>query len=71
MRGEDVIEIEATVIQSLSPALFRVEIENGYRFLGFLAGNLRKASTRLSPGDRITVRVSPFDLSKGRIIGVL
>ena len=71
MSREDVIEIKATVMESLSAALFKVEIENGHRFLGFLARDLRAASTRLSPGDTIMVRMSPFDLSKGRIVGVV
>jgi translation initiation factor IF-1 len=69
MRREDGIEIEATVTGALSATLFKVEIENGHRFLAFLGRGSRAGLPGLCPGDRVTVRLSPFDLSKGRIIG--
>ena len=69
MRREDGIEIEAIVTGALSAALFRVEIENGHSLLAYLGRGARGGHPGFNPGDRVTVRLSPFDLSKGRIIG--
>jgi translation initiation factor IF-1 len=66
---EDVIEIEAVVREALSATLYKVEIENGHRLLGFVTGKSRAGLEMLSAGDRVMMRLSPFDLSKGRIIG--
>ena len=71
MAREDHIEVEGTVGGVLSAALFRVELENGHRLLAFWAGKRPDESDRLSPGDKVLLQVSPFDLSKGRIVGKL
>ena len=67
MSKEDVIEIEGTVIESLPNAQFRVELPNGHQLLAHISGKLRMNFIRILPGDKVTVELSPYDLSKGRI----
>jgi translation initiation factor IF-1 len=64
---EDVIEIEGTVVESLPNAQFRVELPNGYQILAHISGKLRMNFIRILPGDKVTVEMSPYDLTKGRI----
>ena len=67
MSKEDVIEIEGTVIEALPNANFQVELANGHKILAHVSGKLRMNYIRIIPGDKVTVEMSPYDLSKGRI----
>lgn len=64
---EDVIEIEGTVVETLPNAMFKVELQNGHQILAHISGKLRMNFIRILPGDKVTVEMSPYDLSKGRI----
>jgi len=64
---EDVIELEGTVIESLPNAMFQVEIPGGHRILAHISGKLRLNFIKILPGDRVTVQLSPYDLTRGRI----
>jgi translation initiation factor IF-1 len=64
---EDVIEIEGTVVDSLPNAQFKVELPNGHQILAHISGKLRMNYIRILPGDKVTVEMSPYDLTKGRI----
>ena len=68
MSKSDVIEIEGTVVEKLPNTMFRVELENGHRVLATISGKLRQNFIRILPGDKVTLELSPYDLSKGRII---
>jgi translation initiation factor IF-1 len=68
MGKKDAIEVEGTVIEALPNAMFRVELENGHRVLAHVSGKMRMHFIRILPGDRVTVELSPYDLSRGRII---
>ena len=68
MSKADVIELEGTVIEKLPNALFRVELENGHQVLAHISGKLRMNYIRILPGDKVTIEMSPYDLSKARII---
>ena len=68
MAKQDVIEVEATVIDNLPNAMFKVELENGHIVLAHISGKLRMNYIRILPGDKVTLEMSPYDLSKGRII---
>ena len=68
MSKADVIEIEGTVIEKLPNAMFQVELENGHKVLAHISGKLRMNFIRILPGDKVTIELSPYDLSKGRII---
>lgn len=67
MPREDAIEVEGTVTEALPPRIYRVELPNGHRILAHLSGEMRLSFTRLEPGDRVRVEMSPYDLSKGCI----
>lgn len=67
MPKEDVIEMQGTVVEPLPNAMFRVELENGHRVLAHVSGKIRMNFIRILPGDRVTVELSPYDLSRGRI----
>jgi translation initiation factor IF-1 len=67
MAKEDAIEMEGTVVEPLPNAMFRVELENGHKVLATISGKMRLHFIRILPGDRVTVELSPYDLSKGRI----
>ncbi len=67
MPKEDMIEVEGTVIEALPNAMFQVEIAGGHRILAHISGRLRKNFIRVLPGDRVTLQMSPYDLTKGRI----
>ena len=68
MSKADVIEIEGTVIEKLPNTMFQVELENGHKVLATISGKLRMNYIRILPGDKVTLEMSPYDLSKGRII---
>ena len=68
MSKADVIEIEGTVVEKLPNAMFRVELENGHIVLAHISGKLRMHYIKILPGDTVTIEMSPYDLSKGRII---
>ena len=68
MSKADVIEIEGTVVEKLPNAMFRVELENGNIVLAHISGKLRMNYIKILPGDKVTIEMSPYDLSKGRII---
>ncbi len=65
---EDAIEVMATVIEPLPNAMFRVELENKHRVLAHISGKMRKNFIRILPGDRVAVELSPYDLTRGRIV---
>ncbi len=67
MAKEDVIEIEGTVVEKLPNAMFKVELPNGHIVLAHISGKLRMNYIRILPGDKVTLEMSPYDLSKGRI----
>ena len=67
MSKEDVIEIEGIVVEKLPNAMFKVELENGHQVLAHISGKLRKNFIRILPGDKVTMEMSPYDLTKGRI----
>ena len=68
MSKQDVIEVEGTVIEPLPNAMFTVELENKHRVLAHVSGKIRMNFIRILPGDKVTVELSPYDLSRGRII---
>ena len=67
MAKEDVIEVEGTVVEALPNAMFQVELENGHKILAHISGKLRMNFIRILPGDKVTVELSPYDLTRGRI----
>ena len=67
MAKEDMIEIEGTVVETLPSAMFKVELENGHEVLAHVSGKIRMYYIRILPGDKVTVELSPYDLSRGRI----
>ena len=68
MSKADVIEIEGVVVEKLPNAMFKVELENGHIILAHISGKLRMNFIKILPGDKVTLEMSPYDLSKGRII---
>jgi translation initiation factor IF-1 len=64
---QDVIEVEGTVLEALPNAMFQVELENGHKILAHISGKLRMNFIRILPGDKVTVELSPYDLTRGRI----
>ena len=68
MSREDAFKIEGTVVDVLPNTLFRVELANGHRIMAHVSGRMRLNFNRISPGDKVTVELSPYDLSKGSII---
>jgi translation initiation factor IF-1 len=67
MAKEEAIEVEGTVVEPLPNAMFRVELENGYQVLAHISGKMRMHYIRILPGDKVTVELSPYDLTRGRI----
>lgn len=67
MSKQDVIEVEGVVLESLSNAMFKVELQNKHTILAHVSGKLRMNYIRIVPGDKVTVEMSPYDLTKGRI----
>ena len=67
MAKQDVIELEGTVLDTLPNAMFKVELENGHEILALVSGKIRMNYIRILPGDKVTVEMSPYDLTRGRI----
>ena len=67
MSKEDVIEIEGIVVEKLPNAMFKVELENGHQVLAHISGKLRKNFIRILPGDKVTMEMSPYDLTQDRL----
>ena len=67
MAKDDAIEVEGIVIEPLPNAMFRVELENGHKVLAHISGKMRMNFIRILPGDKVTVELSPYDLTRGRI----
>lgn len=68
MTKEDVIEMQGEVVENLPNATFRVKLENGHIVLGYISGKMRMHYIRILPGDKVTVQLTPYDLSKARIV---
>jgi translation initiation factor IF-1 len=64
----DVIEVEGVVLEKLPNAMFQVQLENGHKILAHISGKLRMNFIRIIPGDKVKIEMSPYDLTKGRII---
>ena len=67
MAKEEAIEVEGRVIEPLPNAMFRVELDNGHKVLAHISGKMRMHFIKILPGDRVTVELSPYDLTRGRI----
>jgi translation initiation factor IF-1 len=67
MAKEEPIEVQGTVVEPLPNAMFRVELENGHKVLAHVSGKMRMNFIRILPGDKVTIELSPYDLSRGRI----
>ncbi len=67
MAKEEAITVEGTVVEPLPNAMFRVELDNGHKVLAHVSGKMRKFFIRILPGDKVTVELSPYDLTRGRI----
>ena len=67
MPKEDIIEIQGTVLETLPNAMFRVKLDNGHKILAHISGKMRMHFIRILPGDKVTVEMSPYDLTRGRI----
>jgi translation initiation factor IF-1 len=68
MSKEEVIRVEGTVVETLPNAMFRVELEGGHRVLAHISGKMRMHYIKILPGDKVSLELSPYDLSRGRII---
>jgi len=68
MPKRNAIKVKGKIIESLPNAMFRVEFESGHKALAYLSGKIRLNNVRISPGDEVTVQLSPYDLTHGRII---
>jgi translation initiation factor IF-1 len=68
MPKEDAIEVEGVVIEPLPNAMFRVELANGHRVLAHISGKMRMHYIKILPGDKVIVELSPYDVSRGRIV---
>ncbi len=67
MAKDDVIELEGVIAEALPNAMFQVELQNGHKILAHISGKLRMNYIKILPGDKVTVEMSPYDLTKGRI----
>jgi translation initiation factor IF-1 len=67
MGKEDSIEVQGTIVETLPNAMFKVELENGQTILAYVSGKMRMHFIKILPGDRVTIELSPYDLTKGRI----
>jgi translation initiation factor IF-1 len=68
MPKEEAIQVEGKVLETLPNAMFRVELENGHKVLAHISGKMRMHFIKILPGDTVTVELSPYDLSRGRVI---
>lgn len=67
MAKEEAIEVEGTIIEPLPNAMFQVELDNGHKVLAHISGKMRMHYIKILPGDRVTVELSPYDLTRGRV----
>ncbi len=67
-KKEGSLEVEGTVLEPLPNAMFRVELDNGHKILAHISGKMRMHYIRILPGDRVVVEISPYDLTRGRIV---
>ena len=67
MAKEDAIEVEGTIVEPLPNAIFQVELDNGHKVLAHISGKMRMHYIKILPGDRVTVELSPYDLTRGRV----
>ena len=67
MAKEEAIKVEGIIKKALPNAMFKVQLENGHEVLGHISGKMRKHYIRINPGDRVTLELSPYDLTRGRI----
>ncbi|MCK5070236.1 MAG: translation initiation factor IF-1 [Desulfocapsa sp.] len=67
MAKEEAIEVEGTIVEPLPNAMFRVELDNGHKVLAHISGKMRMHFIKILPGDKVTLELSPYDLSRGRI----
>ena len=65
---EDKIELTGEIVEALRNGMFRISLDNGHQTLGYTAGKMRRYRIRINPGDRVKVEVSPYDLTRGRIV---
>jgi translation initiation factor IF-1 len=65
---EDAIEVEGVILEKLPNAMFHVELDNGHKIVAHISGKLRMHFIRIIPGDRVKIEMSPYDLTKGRIV---
>jgi translation initiation factor IF-1 len=68
MSKGDAIQVEGKVLETLPNAMFRVELDNGHKVLAHISGKMRMHYIRILPGDRVTVELSPYDLTRGRVV---
>ena len=68
MAKQEGVQLEGTVVETLPNAMFRVELANGHKVLAHVSGKMRMHFNRILPGDKVTVELSPYDLSRGRIV---
>ena len=68
MSKEEAIQVEGTVLETLPNAMFRVELEGGHRVLAHISGKMRMHYIKITPGDKVSLELSPYDLTRGRII---
>ncbi len=67
MAKEEAIQVEGTIVEPLPNAMFRVELDNGHKVLAHISGKMRMHFIKILPGDRVTVELSPYDLTRGRV----
>ena len=67
MAKEDMIEVQGVILETLPNAMFRVQLESGHKILAHISGKMRMHFIRILPGDKVTVELSPYDLTRGRI----
>lgn len=67
MPKEEAIEVEGTIVEPLPNAMFRVELDNGHKVLAHISGKMRMHFIKILPGDRVTIELSPYDLTRGRV----
>lgn len=68
MAKEEAITVEGTVLETLPNAMFKVELENGHKVLAHVSGKMRMYFIKILPGDKVTIELSPYDLTRGRIV---
>jgi translation initiation factor IF-1 len=68
MAREEKVEVEGEVLEALGGGMFRVALDSGHELIAYTAGKMRRYRIRMAPGDRVTVQISPYDLTRGRIV---